>query len=278
MASWKKVAIAAFAATWLALACAIPPAAASSFSTDNSDLWWNPSESGWGMQIIQRADIIFVTLYVYNTNKTPIWYAAVLNSNGPTNWAGDLMQTSGPWFGTQPFNQGEVTVTQVGAMSFTPTSVSTGVLSYSINGVSNTKHIERMTLRYDNYNGNYIGMLAYAAEGCPNPGDRGLFNNRIDFSITQSQSPSGASMSMISQQQGTTAVCSSSGGYSQDGQFGNTRQVTGSCSDGSGGGAVTTYYQMNTTPSGIMMKFTVPSSNPGSKGCTLNGSLVGIRQ
>ena len=83
---------------------------------------------------------------------------------------------------------------------------------------------------------------------------------------------------MISQQQGTTAVCSSNGDYGQDGQFGNTRQVTGSCTDGSGAGAVTTYYQMSTTPSGITMNFTAPSSNPGSKGCTLNGSLVGIRQ
>jgi hypothetical protein len=235
MGSWKKLAMAACAAACLTLTCAIP-AAASSFSTDNPDSWWNPSENGWGMQVIQRADIVFVTLYVYNTNKTPIWYAAVLNSNGPTNWTGDLMQTSGPWFGTQPFNQGEVTVTQVGTISFTPTSVRNGVLSYSINGVSSTKHIERMTLRYDNYNGNYIGMLAYAAEGCPNPNDRGLFNNRVDFSIAQSQS--GASMAMISQQQGTTAVCNSNGDYGQDGQFGNTRQVTGSCSDGSGGGAV----------------------------------------
>jgi hypothetical protein len=274
MASWRKVAIAASAAAWLVLTCAIPPASATSFSVDNSDLWGNPAENGLDLQIVQRADIIFVTLYLYNTNNTPIWYAAVLQANSPTNWTGDLMQTSGPWFGTQPFNPAAVTVARVGSMTFTPTSARDGVLSYSINGVSNTKDIERMTLRYDNYNGNYIGMLAYAAEGCPNPGDRGLFNNRIDFSITQS----GAYMTMISQQQGTTAVCSSNGDYGQDGQFGNTRQVTGSCSDGSGGGAVTTYYQMNTTPSGIMMNFTAPGSNPGSKGCTLNGSLVGIRQ
>jgi hypothetical protein len=276
MASWKKVAIAAFAAACVALTCVIPPASATSFSVDNSDLWGNPAENGWGLQIVQRAEIIFVTLYLYNANTTPVWYAAVLQPVGPTRWTGDLMQTGGPWFGTQPFNPAAVTVTRVGSMTFTPTSAREGVLSYSINGVSNTKDIERMTLRYDNYNGNYIGMLAYAAEGCPNPNDRGLFNNRIDFSITQSQS--GANLAMISQQQGSTAVCSSSGDYGQDGQLGNSRQVTGSCSDGSGGGAVTTYYQMNTTPSGIMMNFTAPSSNPGSKGCTLKGTLVGIRQ
>ena len=274
MAPWKKIAITAFAAASLALGSAIPLASASSFSTDSSDLWGNPAENGWGLQIIQRADVIFVTLYLYDANNTPIWYAAVLKPNSPTNWSGDLMQTKGPWFGKQPFDPAAVTVARVGSMSFIPTSVRGAVVSYSINGVSNTKDIERMTIRYDNYNGNYVGMLAYTAEGCSSPGDRGAFNNRINFSIGQS----GTSMSMVSQQQGSAAVCSSHGDYGQDGQFGNTGQVTGSCTDGSGAGAIVSYYQMSVTPSGITMNFTAPGSNPGSKGCTLNGSLVGIRQ
>jgi hypothetical protein len=274
MAPWKKIAITASAAAWLALGCAIPAASASSFSIDNSDLWGNPAENGWGLQIIQRADVIFVTVYLYDTSNTPVWYAAVLKPNSPSNWSGDLMQTKGPWFGKEPFDPAAVTVARVGSMSFMPTSVRDAVVSYSINGVSNTKDIERMTIRYDNYNGNYIGMLAYTAEGCPNPGDRGVFNNRINFSIGQS----GTSMSMVSQQQGSTAVCSSHGDYGQDGQFGTTGQVTASCTDGSGAGAIVSYYQMSVTPSGITMNFTAPGSNPGSKGCTLNGSLVGIRQ
>jgi len=273
MASWTKVATTGFAAICMAFMCAVAPASASSFSSDNSDIWWNPVENGWGLQMVQRADIIFVTLYLYNTNGVPIWYAAVLSTGSGASWNGDLMETTGPWFGTQPFNAAAVSVARVGSMSFSPTSLRDGMLSYSINGVANTKHIERMTLRYDDYNGNYRGMLAYAAEACPNPADRGMFNNRIDFTITQS----GANMSILSQQQGTVAVCSSSGVYGQDGQFGNSQQVTGSCTDGSGSGAVTTYYQMNVTPSTVTMNFTAPSSNAGSKGCTLNGTLVGIR-
>jgi len=176
----RKIAATTLVAVSLALTCAIPPARASSFSTDNSDLWWNPAESGWGLQLIQRADIIFVTLYLYNTNGAPTWYAAVLSYNSPMNWTGDLMQLSGPWFGTEPFDPAAVGVNKVGSLSFVPTSVADGTLSYSINGVSVSKHIERMTLRYDDYSGNYIGMLAYAAEGCPNPGDRGLYTQLAD--------------------------------------------------------------------------------------------------
>jgi phage terminase large subunit-like protein len=274
MAHWKKLATTALVALSLATPFAIMPASGSAFSTDNSDLWWNESESGWGLQIVQRADIVFVTLYVYNASGQPVWYAAVLNYSPSGKWSGDLMQTNGPWFGKQPFDQTAVGVTRVGSLTFTPNSVADGTLSYTINGVSVTKHIQRMTVRYDDYSGDYIGMLAYAAEGCPNPFDRGLFNNRIDFSIVQS----GQAMAIVSQQQGTVAVCTSSGSYDQDGQFGNTSQLTGSCTDGSGKGAVTNYYEMNVTPSGISMNFTAPASNPGSKGCMLQGSLVGIRQ
>jgi hypothetical protein len=273
MAPWKKLATLACILTGLTLG-AMAPASATNFSTDNSDLWWNPAENGWGMQMVQRADIIFVTLYVYSTSSTPVWYAAVLTATGATQWNGDLMRTSGPWYGAKPFNPMAVSVAKVGAMTYIPTSLRDGVLTYSIDGISVTTHIERMTLRYDNYNGNYIGLLSYASESCPNFSDLGVHNNRIDFSITQSDS----SMSIVSQQQGTVAVCTSSGLYEQDGQFGSTRQTTGSCTDGSGTGAVTNFYEMTVSPSGIAMRFTAPNSNPGQNGCTFDGSLVGIRQ
>ena len=32
---------------------------ATAFSTDQSDLWWVPSESGWGMQLVHRGSLIF---------------------------------------------------------------------------------------------------------------------------------------------------------------------------------------------------------------------------
>ena len=47
-------------------------------SIDNSDLWGNPNESGWGLQLVQRADVIFATLFVYDTGHAPIWYSATL--------------------------------------------------------------------------------------------------------------------------------------------------------------------------------------------------------
>ncbi len=137
-----------------------------------------------------------------------------------------------------------------------------------------TKSISRQTIRYDNYTGDYAGMLAWAAEGCPNPSDLGVFKNRIDFSIRHG----GTSLGMASQQQGNAPICTSNGSYGQDGQFANATLVTNSCTDGSSVGNRITYYEMNVSPGIVTMKFTAPSSNSGSKGCTLHGTMTGIRQ
>jgi hypothetical protein len=263
-----------FAVALLFASMSITPAVASSYSTDNSDLWGNEAESGWGIQFVQRAEILFATLYVYNPSGAPVWYAAVLQPTNATTWTGDLMQTSGPWFGTAPFNPAAVGVNRVGSMTFTATSDKTGVLSYSVNGTAVSKNISRTTIRYDNYTGDYAGMMSWTAEGCPNPADRGVFNNRIDFSLRHTST----SLDMASQQQGNAPICTSHGSYSQDGQFGNTTQVTNSCTNGTGAGTQITYYEMNISPGIVTMKFTAPSTNAGSKGCTLNGAMTGIRQ
>ncbi len=271
MRTWKTLLATVLTA---AMCFAVTPVNASSYSTDNSDLWGNEAESGWGIQFVQRAEILFATLYVYNSIGAPVWYVAVLQPTNGTTWMGDLMQTSGPWFGTTPFNPAAVGVNRVGNMTFSATSDKTAILSYSVNGIAVNKYISRQTIRFDNYTGDYIGMLSWAAEGCPNLNDRGLFNNRIDFSIRHS----GSSLGMAFQQQGIATICTSNGDYSQDGQFGTTRQVIGSCTDGSGVGNATTYYEMNISPGIVTMKFTAPSSNSGSKGCTLSGTMTGVRQ
>ncbi len=52
------------AAILLAIASALSPVWATSFTTDQSDLWWNPNESEWGMQLVHRGSVIFATMFV----------------------------------------------------------------------------------------------------------------------------------------------------------------------------------------------------------------------
>src|SRR5206468_650585 len=39
-----------------------------------SGLWWNPSESGWGVHFTQRRNILFAAWYTYDTTGAPKWY------------------------------------------------------------------------------------------------------------------------------------------------------------------------------------------------------------
>src|SRR5437867_10196852 len=102
------------------------PASSTSFSIDQSDLYYIPAESGWGIQLVQRGSVIFGTMFVYGPSNTPTWYVATMQFAGNFTWTGDLYATTGPYFGTVPFNPANVVATKVGTMTWTQTSVTTG--------------------------------------------------------------------------------------------------------------------------------------------------------
>jgi len=110
---------------------------------DYSALWWNPSESGWGINITQHDSRIFAAWYVYGPSGTPTW---VIMSGGtwtsPTSVTGQLYATTGPP-STVAFNPAAVKVNPVGAATITFSAVDQAVLSYTVNGVSGTKAIQR---------------------------------------------------------------------------------------------------------------------------------------
>ena len=43
---------------------------------DRTDLYYNASESGWGLTVSHQADIMFLTWYVYDDAGRPAWYVA----------------------------------------------------------------------------------------------------------------------------------------------------------------------------------------------------------
>ena len=56
--------------------------ATSASFTDLTDLWWNPTESGWGLQMVNTGTFIYATIYVYGPDGKPVWFAGGLNSAG----------------------------------------------------------------------------------------------------------------------------------------------------------------------------------------------------
>ena len=109
---------------------------------DYTDLWWNPSESGWGMAIAQQASVMFLAWYVYDGSGKPMWYVASNCAVSGNGCSGTLYRTTGPAFGPT-FDPGSIQVFTVGGVSLTFSDADHGTLSYTVDGVSGTKSITR---------------------------------------------------------------------------------------------------------------------------------------
>ena len=95
-------------------------------------------------------------------------------------FAGPLYVTTGPYFGG-PFNPGAVGARQVGTMTFVLTTVTSGQLRYSVDGVVVTKAVQRQPLTLDNYSGNYTATVTATTSGCINPADNEKSRVRDDL-------------------------------------------------------------------------------------------------
>ena len=122
---------------------------AAAADTNYSDIWWNPLESGWGVTIADHETNIFGVLYAYRADNRPVWYTipgGTFTQNRRI-FAGDVYATHGPSYTSAVFDPNLVTANKVGNASFdfTPSGLAPGIalFSYTINGVSKTKQIQR---------------------------------------------------------------------------------------------------------------------------------------
>jgi hypothetical protein len=206
---------------------------ATSSNTDVTDLWWDPAESGWGMQLVNTGTLVFATIYVYGQDGKPTWLTGSLYRTGasPVKFEGDLVVTTGPYFGGA-FNSANVTRRVAGRITFVLTGVNTGQLAYSVDGALVSKSVQRQPLMLDDYNGIYVVVTVATYTGCFNPQRNGTFGSAALLEVTQG----GASMSVLwGYVDGT--VCEHTGSYSQFGHMGRF-DATYNCSTGESGTAV----------------------------------------
>lgn len=133
-------------------------------------LWWDPGESGWGLNVIEQGDIIFGTLFVYDSEGRPRWYSASnlayspgappdAGSDSRGRYSGALFESTGPFFGTS-FNPAAVDRRQVGTMMVEFFGDDTAYLDYNVGGVTvMRKALRRATLRANSLAGAYSGHI-----------------------------------------------------------------------------------------------------------------------
>ncbi len=257
----KKVLATLLFCTWA------PFASATTVSTDFTDMWWvGPAESGWGANVIQQGDTLFITLFVYGTNNQPTWYVGPATAYqgtvaGAQRFTGLLYKVSGPYFGAPVFDTTTVNVTSVGSITFTAPRVAQATLNYSVDGVNVTKELVRQTWRTENLVGTYIGATVGTFSACAS---NGVIVAGAVYGVTQS----GNNVTIT--ESASNYTCSYTGPYTQSGRMG-TITGTGSCSDlGSGITFTASEVRADLDSIGMRMDFTRGS-------CHMVGRLGGMR-
>ena len=169
---------------------------------------------------------------MYGTDDTPRWYVGPnTGTQGANAFTGPLYTVTGsyfvvPWTGAF--------ANQVGDISFSFSSATTGTLTYSVNSVTVTKNIVRQTWKNNVLTGNYVGGTTAFGSGCG--GNGGVL---ISGFMTVSQSTPSITMvvnfSTATQQPGR---CTYSGSYTQTGSLGNIDGGTFNCTIGGVGNAL----------------------------------------
>jgi len=169
----------------LLLILALTGAVAPAYATIYTDIWWIPAESGWGVNFVQTDDFIFATTYIYDVDHSPIFVTAnlYLASNG--NYTGDVIVSTGSWYGAPTWDNSVVTRQVAGTATFRPTSPSTGNFSYKVFDTFVSKDIQRQNLVAPALDGTYVGALRIDVTGCVFPERNALTYSFADIDVVQ---------------------------------------------------------------------------------------------
>ena len=128
-----------------------------SFTTNFQDLWWNPAEPGWGLNITHQGNILFATLFTYDLAGRGRWLVMSRGELiGDGLYFGELLTTAGPPFNASPWTP--ATATQAGTLSIQFTRGNAGTISYTLDGILVVKSIKRQ-------------VFGVPATECVEPGD-----------------------------------------------------------------------------------------------------------
>jgi len=127
-------------------AVSVPGAGTCPMFSSQTSLWWNPAESGWGLNLNHQGNILFGALFTYDASGAPLWLVmsnGAMQADGVT-FTGELFRTTGPAFNASPFTPiGAANLSRVGTMTASFIDANGGTLRYTVNGVEVTKAIRR---------------------------------------------------------------------------------------------------------------------------------------
>ena len=231
-------------------------------TTDYSDMWFIPAESGWGVNLTQNENVVFMTFFIYGPDNKPTWYVAItaLDANG--NYTGSLFSTVGTYFGA-PWNPADhPPATLADTATFAPVNAYQGTLTYTLlGGPTVSKSIVRETLVTINLAGNYTGGQAGAYSGCDSSSGNSLYKDNFDLQVAHG---SGNVIFTFAYFSGTS--CTLSGALVQNGQLYSVPAASYQCdSDGGSLNTTASLSEIKKTAQGIEGRFAAPSVGGGCR-------------
>lgn len=111
-------------------------------------LWYNPAESGWGINFAHQGDLIFASWFTYDLAGKGTWLVMTAGKTTGTTYTGQLLQGTGPSFDASPFpplgSPGGATIGGLGGTgTVTFTDASNATFTYTLAGITQTKNITR---------------------------------------------------------------------------------------------------------------------------------------
>jgi len=250
----------------------IVTAAAPACALDYTDIWYLVPESGWGVNVVQSDNFMFVTFFIYGPDKKPTWYTAQLTRDQSGNFNGQLYATTGSFYGA-PWSTQDLSVTQVGTASFQPTNAYSARLVYTVTtppplAATVTKTIQRQTLTAIAIGGTYFGGQSGAYSGCTNAADNAAYTDAYSLQVTQPTS--GNAIFQFTYASGLT--CTLTGALVQNGKLYTVPTANYSCSDGLNTNA--SLSEIRATSLGIEGRIAAPTVGSGCReDATFGGPL-----
>lgn len=259
-------------AALLLASAALSASASTTYSTDYSDVWITPNEIGHGVYIVQQGNTMFVTLFVYGGDTLPRWYFAssVTPSGGSTtSFSGLLYRSQGTSFAA-PWLQSGFTTFPVGNLTLNFSSPAQATLNYTVDNVSVSQQITRLSFWADNLAGVYLGGLTATVSQCSSPVSNGyLIANRLTVQHT-SANP----VFVVDWYAGATpATCTFAGTYTQQGRIATMTNGTWSCTGGANNTGTFTMTEIEASRNGISARFSGRDQFCGS----IEGYFGGVR-
>jgi hypothetical protein len=240
--------------------------AMNTWGTDFTDMWWIPTESGWGVNIIHQREILFATFFVYGADQKAHWYVASnVASTGGNTFTGELYETTGPWLGAPTFNPGAVAARTAGNVTIAFSARNRGTLTYNVDSTTVTKSIERNTFRRAELSGSYVGSAVASVTGCGS----GNFTESGNLLVNLAPLPSNAITISANFESGVQ--CTYSGTYQQEGRLGMI-SGTFNCPNVSGAAGTFSASEIEAGPHSVLIKY---EARYGT--CVETGRMGGIR-